>query len=466
MRYWLLALALVAGCSEYAEPTLTPAQQKKVSAHRLTAAPSPQHPVGAVIEDQVKLLGYDLDKTTARPGEQITITWYLEGLAEQPGDNNLFVHFQGRKNDRAAWMNLDHHPVEGLLPLRKISKGQFVKDVQTFTVKDGFPNGKAHFYWGLWRGEQRLKITDAGKAKAEADGRLKVAAVEIKGSKGPRKPMRKALAIATRLRDGETITLDGKLDDAAWKGARATRAWVSPDGKNRPVPKTTAKFRWDATHLYVGVEAVDDDVWSTFTARDSNTWEQEVIELFIDADGNKRDYLELQVTPANVVFDGKFAKYRSDLATARAWNMAGLKTAVHVDGTLNQRDDTDKGYSVEFAVPLAEVPGAGKPVKHGDMWRVNLFRFDFPKKGRQVASAFNPPVVPDFHALDKFGQLRFVDAAAARKASAGLKPALEAKPIQLPAGRLKRPLPGGGSASTPVSKAPAAPASAPTSKAP
>ena len=61
----------------------------------------------------------------------------------------------------------------------------------------------------------------------------------------------------------------------------------------------------DADYLYIAVESEDTDVWSTFTKRDANTWEQEVIEVFIDADGNKKDYLELQVTPANVVFDAK-----------------------------------------------------------------------------------------------------------------------------------------------------------------
>ncbi|MCA9548146.1 MAG: hypothetical protein KC613_27265, partial [Myxococcales bacterium] len=87
----VLALAFT-GCQEYAEPTLTPAQQKKVQAHLLTAAPQPQHPVGAVFGDQVKLVGYDLDKAQVKPGDTLTVTWYLEGLAEPMGDNMPFVH--------------------------------------------------------------------------------------------------------------------------------------------------------------------------------------------------------------------------------------------------------------------------------------------------------------------------------------------------------------------------------------
>ncbi len=409
----LLALT-VSGCQEYAEPSLTPGQKKKVEAHLLAEAPTPQHAVGAIIEDQVELVGYDIDKTTAKPGERVTVTYYIKGLAEKPDDNMLFVHFQGRKNDPKAWMNLDHHPIEGLLPLRKLAKGQVAKDVQTFKIREDFPGGPAKVYWGLWRGNYRLKVKNADAATVEVDGegRVVLATVQVDGKAGPEKPAGKPrlpMARAEKLADDEKITIDGKLDEPVWTRAPATAEWTSPDGKDGPAPKTTARFAWTPETLYIAVESADDDVWSTFTERDSNTWEQEVIEVFIDPDGDKKDYLELQVTPANVIFDAKFERHRSDLAKARAWNMAGFETAVTVDGTLNERDDTDRGYIVEMAIPVAEVPGAKSPLAHGFTWRINLFRWDAPKAGRQQAAAFSPPVVGDFHALERFGRIRFID---------------------------------------------------------
>jgi hypothetical protein len=90
--------------------------------------------------------------------------------------------------------------------------------------------------------------------------------------------------------------------------------------------------------------------------------------------------------------------------------MSGLKTAVHVVGTVNQRDDTDSSWTVEFAIPASEVPGATVPLENGVVWQANLFRFDWPKgQKRQNAAAFSPPIVPDFHALDRFGRVRFVE---------------------------------------------------------
>jgi hypothetical protein len=88
------AVALAA-CSEHADVSLTPAQQKKVEA-ALVSSPSPQHKVGAVIEDQVRLVGYDLDRTEVAPGETFTISYYVEALADSMADNKVFVHFQGR----------------------------------------------------------------------------------------------------------------------------------------------------------------------------------------------------------------------------------------------------------------------------------------------------------------------------------------------------------------------------------
>src|SRR5262249_33658712 len=49
------------------------------------------------------------------------------------------------------------------------------------------------------------------------------------------------------------------------------------------------------------------------------------------------------------------------------------------------------------------------PPKLGDMWRVNFFRLDMPSGRPQQGSSWSPPLVGDFHALDKFGELYFGD---------------------------------------------------------
>ena len=131
--------------------------------------------------------------------------------------------------------------------------------------------------------------------------------------------------------------------------------------------------------------------WATLTQRDSDTWTQEVIELFIDADGDRKDYIELQVTPANVVFDARFPRYRSNLKAARAWNMKGLQTGAYVEGTLNKRDDIDTRFTVEFAVPLNEVPGAKLPIGDGAIWKSISFGSTSPRVNHKTQRHFHHP---------------------------------------------------------------------------
>jgi hypothetical protein len=46
----------------------------------------------------------------------------------------------------------------------------------------------------------------------------------------------------------------------------------------------------------------------------------------------------------------------------------------------------------------------------GTVWKVNFFRMDMPAGKAQQGTAWSPPMVGDFHALDKFGELVFADA--------------------------------------------------------
>ncbi|MEE2645450.1 MAG: carbohydrate-binding family 9-like protein, partial [Myxococcota bacterium] len=348
-------------------------------------------------------------------------TWYLKVLADRPQDTKPFIHLQGRGGQR-GWMNLDHHPIRGLYPLHGAKRGEIIKDVHEVTVKADFSHGPAKLYWGLFRGEKRFSLRNPAEVPHDREKRIIAATLMIKG-----KPRHLPKATAVALGDTQ-LTIDGRLDEEIWTRAPWTAWWKTPRG-GKNAPKTRARFLWSSTHLYVAVEALDEDIWSTFTERDSNTWEQEVIELFLDPDGDRKDYVELQVTPANVLFDARFKRHRSDLKVARAWNYQGWETAVHVEGTLNQRSDKDTRYIVEMALPVRSLPGA-RPITARSRWRLNLFRWDAPRGGRQRAAAFSPPSRPDFHELGSFGTLVFKSGVASLSTKEPVTPT--AAPISVP----------------------------------
>ncbi len=134
-----------------------------------------------------------------------------------------------------------------------------------------------------------------------------------------------------------------------------------------------------------------------------------------------RTYVELQVAPNGNVFDTYLPERRryEDAINPKmkpfAWNSKTV-AKVRVDGTLNKREDQDKGWTAELAIPLEDVKGMDDkstltlPPAPGDVWRINMFRMDVPSGKPQQAAGWSPPLVGDFHALDRFGELVFGDA--------------------------------------------------------
>ena len=74
-------------------------------------------------------------------------------------------------------------------------------------------------------------------------------------------------------------TIDGKLDDAAWSSATATKMFVQPgDGADAPGHEVAAfaKLGWDDQKLYVGAVIFDRTPTSPFTRDDvdPHDWEK------------------------------------------------------------------------------------------------------------------------------------------------------------------------------------------------
>jgi hypothetical protein len=201
--------------------------------------------------------------------------------------------------------------------------------------------------------------------------------------------------------------IDGKLDDEVWKAAPVVTLQGSLDG--RPVTRRTdVRLLWDETNVYVAFDAEDPDIWGTKLKKDDDIYNEEACEVFFDADGDGATYNELQVSPHNTNFDASFVARRSDLAEAMKWE-SGMKTAVQVKGTLDDPSDTDERWTVEMAIPIANlnhVPHV--PPLKGDVWRFNAYRLEHLVRGKQIeGQSFSPTFVGDFHALPRFGKLFF-----------------------------------------------------------
>ena len=79
------------------------------------------------------------------------------------------------------------------------------------------------------------------------------------------------------------ITVDGRLDDAAWKNANQIEFQFPWDFQTGAKQKTTARLLWDDENLYVAYECIDADVVAHYDKRDDPTYKDDAVEIFISA---------------------------------------------------------------------------------------------------------------------------------------------------------------------------------------
>lgn len=232
------------------------------------------------------------------------------------------------------------------------------------------------------------------------------------GQLRPAAPVTEAQPVPTYLchRSVWEIAIDGQAGEEAWEDAEATQPFSLWNGE--PAANSTqARLLWDARNLYLAVECSDPEIQGTMSERDESLWEEnEVVELFADANGDGRCYLEFEINPLNTVLDLIIPEAGSggSLVGKKCWDAKGMQTAVvPVRGTTP--DVGDVGWSVEMAIPLEDFLDAPNcPPREGDEWRVNLYRVD--QSGGEVEfQAWSPTNTekPSFHVPERFGILRF-----------------------------------------------------------
>jgi hypothetical protein len=189
-------------------------------------------------------------------------------------------------------------------------------------------------------------------------------------------------------RAGSPVSVDGRLEEPAWKAAAWSNPFVDIQGSAQPRPRfaTRMKMIWDDSCLYVGAWLEEPHVWATITRRDEVIFHDPDFEVFIDPDGDNHQYYEFEINAFNTGWDLRLVKpYRDGGPPVDSWDIAGLATAVRVAGTPNDPRDTDSGWCVELAFPwrsLGEFARVPAPPRIGDVWRINFSRVEWPVEVR------------------------------------------------------------------------------------
>ncbi len=413
MRFVLPLLVCTGGALLSCVDSGTGPQPKRVDPgyvgkHLLTAPPALPTRVDANIGDKVLYLGNSLGQTRLAPGQSVKVTHYWKVLAP-PGDNyRVFMLVHGAPNT-ADFMSLPITEMQRAHGPATWRANEIIEDEQEIVLRPDWRSNEATIYVGLIEvGKHGTLDRMPATGPNTRDNAVIAAKLDVDLSKAPPPPGTIHIPRAQG-----PIVIDGIADDPGWIGAVQSPDFVTAEGSPEPIGKANARMVWDDQYLYIYGTVIDTDILSEFTKHDDPLWKADCLEIFVDADANKRGYVELQVNVNNATFDSWFATTRAQPGD-ESWD-SGMVTAVQANGT-GAPGDADQSWNVEIGIPWAAVKGRDDAMKIntpplvGDRWRMNIVRADYRTGSKSAsASSWNRITYQEWHALDRMLTIVFAD---------------------------------------------------------
>ncbi|HTX87474.1 MAG TPA: sugar-binding protein [Bacteroidales bacterium] len=234
----------------------------------------------------------------------------------------------------------------------------------------------------------------------------------------------------TCYRTAVPVKIDGVLEESDWARAEWSQEFVdiSGDPAKKPALRTRVKMLWDDSCLYVAAEINEPQIWGTLHQRDTVIFQDNDFEIFLDPEGNGTNYYELEVNALGTVWDLMLTRpYKDQGQPLNGWDLNGLRTGIHINGSLNDPARPDTSWIVEMALPLRELMKGKKKESapaEGVQWRINFSRVEWetgitgssyrkktdPATGKPLPEhnwAWSPMGEVSMHIPDRWGWLEF-----------------------------------------------------------
>lgn len=211
-------------------------------------------------------------------------------------------------------------------------------------------------------------------------------------------------------------TIDGLAKEEVWKLAQPIGDFKMPwvrSGSNKPPTATRAKLLWDREYVYFFADMDDPDLFADVVEHDGKIWTNDVFELFFKPADDKPGYYEFEVNAANALLD-VFYPLRTDDGFERhkANGEFEFTTAVHLDGTLNVRDDKDTGWSCEGRIAWKDFSRTGGRPLPDERWKFAVCRYDYTVDSPRPSLSTNAPLKTkaraNFHYYEDYASIKFV----------------------------------------------------------
>jgi hypothetical protein len=191
----------------------------------------------------------------------------------------------------------------------------------------------------------------------------------------------------------EPASVDGILNEPVWRLAPPL-SFAVPVTHALPSTPAWARMAWSSGELFVAFSASDEDLSATRTERDSDCFRDDCFEVFVMPHDIRSGYHSFETNLLGVTHDGMGGGSES------FWNCPGLRIATRTLGTVNSPEDRDTGWTMEVAIPFAQLDALGGVLpRAGDTWRFNLARRDVDPRwpGGYELSCTAPVSIVSFH---------------------------------------------------------------------
>jgi len=136
------------------------------------------NPVHFNLGNKIALIGYDMDRRTASPGETIHLTLYWQALAKMEEDYTVFTHVLGEQN--RIWAQEDSWPMNGNAPTSTWKPGQTISDEYELTIYPDTPPDVYDVEIGLYLAATGDRLRIVGQGGRLLDDRVLLSKVRVK----------------------------------------------------------------------------------------------------------------------------------------------------------------------------------------------------------------------------------------------------------------------------------------------
>lgn len=203
----------------------------------------------------------------------------------------------------------------------------------------------------------------------------------------------------------DEIIIDGDLSD--WKKPFSDPFVIHNSGA-KAAQKNVVSFSWNEDYLYIAYRSEDSKIVGSIKEKDSPIYNSDdLVEIFMDADGDGQNYVEIGVNAFSTNYDM--------LIQCVSPNCGGWKTQTNftIIGMETVSKITAEGFCTEIKIPFSSLESIengnfSKP-KIGTKWKGNAFRIDYGNTTEYLALQAYKTRKFGFHKPKEFADFEFVE---------------------------------------------------------